>query len=419
MNTDGKNIAKQGFWNAAGIISWLMSNWLIMMLLPKVTDYEKTGFYSLAFSTSQLFYIISVFSLRDFQVITNYKEISEKSFFSFRLYTSFFSLIVSIFSIIFLGYTGNLFFIILIFLISNTIIAFSEVIFGTFQKIGRLEITGYIGLITAICKISFFFISIKIFKNFYIALICGEFIPSIIYFLITYLFYLKYLHDRPHFSFKCSKNFFTIISNTLPLLGINFITLFITTYPRIIIEKTENPTILGYYSILISIANIIPTITTQLFAPLLAPYASLYKNKEFKKLAKIHFKVFILSILLCLVILLISFYFIPYLFKWYYGNELIEYINIFFIGIFGACFLSLAQVSRPILICAGKNKLMLIIISISVIPLLVCTPILVKKYSAFGAAYALLFSYILYFFLSTLITSMILYRRIKKIIRKM
>ena len=112
-----------------------------------------------------------------------------------------------------------------------------------------------------------------------------------------------------------------------------------------------------------------------------------------------------------------SFFILPPLFRWYYGNKLMDYINIFYIGIIGVCFLSMAQVAKPILLSANKNNLMLIILCVSVIPLLILTPILVNNYSALGAALALLISYFVFFVLSTFATVMIFFanKRITKI----
>ena len=126
------------------------------MLLPKITDYEKTGYFSLAYSTSQLFYIISTFSLREFQVISNYKSISESTFFSFRLYTTFFSLLLCVIYSLLLGYDGSLLLTIILFSISNTITAIAEVMLGTLQIKERLDINGYSGIAVAFCKFVFF-----------------------------------------------------------------------------------------------------------------------------------------------------------------------------------------------------------------------------------------------------------------------
>lgn len=407
MKTENKKLIKQGSWYTIGLICCLACNWLIIMLLPKFTDFEKTGFYSLAYSTSQLFYIISVFSLRDYQVISNYDTISERTFFSFRLYTCILSFVTCIFYSLLLGYNGSLFLIIVLFLISNTIVAIAEVMLGTLQIKERLEINGYSGIIVTFCKLFFFFSSLRVTQNFYIAVFFGEIIPSIIYFFVIYFFYIKIAKIKAPYNICWSKDFICIAKNTLPLLAINFITIFITTYPRIIIEKKESPVILGYYSILISIANIIPSITTTLFTPLLSLYASLYKNKEIKKLAVMHIKVFALCFCMCLLIIAASFFILPPLFRWYYGNDLLEYINVFHIGMIGVCFLSMAQVARPVLLSANKNNLMLLILFVSAIPLLILTPVLVSKYSALGAALALLVSYLLFFVFSTLATFMI------------
>lgn len=387
------------------------------MLLPKITDYEKTGYFSLAYSTSQLFYIISTFSLREFQVISNYKSISESTFFSFRLYTTFFSLLLCVIYSLLLGYDGSLLLTIILFSISNTITAIAEVMLGTLQIKEHLDINGYSGIAVAFCKFVFFLSSIKLTQNLCIALFFGEIIPAIIYFFIIHTFYVKITKTKAPYNIKWSKDFISIAKNTFPLLAINFITIFITTYPRIVIEKKESSVILSYYSILISIANIVPSITTTLFTPLLSSYATLYNNKEIKKLALMHIKVIALCFCMCLMIMVASFFILPPLFRWYYGNKLMDYINIFYIGIIGACFLSMAQVAKPILLSANKNNLMLIILCVSVIPLLILTPILVNNYSALGAALALLISYFVFFVLSTFATVMIFFanKRITKI----
>ena len=408
------NFIKQSFWNTLAIISALFSEWLIMLVLPKSTSYSDAGIYSFCFSLSQILYIISTFSVREVQVVDAYCKHCEKSYFVLRIYTSFFALIVWGIYDLLMKYNATYFICIVFFVIQSFLCSMTDVMHGTLQIKDRLDLVGISGFLFGFIKLLFFLVMVKFKACFLTIVFFEQVICSLLYFIFTYIVYLLVIKKQPPFCFfyrGLLTDLKSIIKSVFPIFFITFIGMYASAFPKFVLEKTlEDKVYLGYYSILLSVSAIFPSVTSFLFAPLINSYSRMYRKMNFHGLAIFHLKVLFVTFCLCLVMTVCCIFVVPSFFSWYYGNELIQFINVFYISMVGASFLALTQLSRIIIIAFGKTMFFAYINIISVFIFTLQTFFLINKFFIFGAAFSLSLFYLINFVFITIFAFYILFK---------
>ncbi len=79
---------KNVIWNTVGSIFYCACQWLITIIVVRVSTYEDAGYLSLAMTTSSSFSAISLFSMRNFQVSDIKNEYSSAIYTGSRILTS-------------------------------------------------------------------------------------------------------------------------------------------------------------------------------------------------------------------------------------------------------------------------------------------------------------------------------------------
>ena len=63
-----QSIGKNMLFNSVGSLFYLMCQWLVTVLSTRLGSFETCGVLTLAISITNVFYVVSTFSLRVFQV---------------------------------------------------------------------------------------------------------------------------------------------------------------------------------------------------------------------------------------------------------------------------------------------------------------------------------------------------------------
>ena len=68
MYMDNKKVSKGVLWNTIGTIYYYFCQWIITILIVRLTDYSLAGYLSLAITVTNSFYAIAQFGMRQYQV---------------------------------------------------------------------------------------------------------------------------------------------------------------------------------------------------------------------------------------------------------------------------------------------------------------------------------------------------------------
>lgn len=403
---------RQAFFNTIGVLFSLFADWLIIMVLPKMGLLETGGIYTLSMSISSIFLAVAMFATRNYQVVASYKEASESSFFSFKIYTTVISFIVCFIFVCFSSYDTKTKQAVMIYVAGQALLSYTDTYFAVLQLHDRLDIVGIVQFIMGILKLSLFFGVYHFTRNFLLSLTCECLITYTICLALTILSQVIITKRIIPFSLSISKDYIVLVKRCFPLLLATLAPTIITAWPKIQIPKFLGLEALGIYSVLTSIISLMPVVVSFLFAPLIKPFATLYNTGERDKLLFQFNRAILLFIALMIAIFLVAIFAAKWFLACYYGEgELIKHMSVFYIGLSAMCFYALACLTQPIFIVAKKNTLIGIINIVCLILCIIITPILIEKFSMTGGALTLLITYFCYFLYSIIITYLILCKK--------
>ena len=133
-----KNNFKNFIWNAIGLTANSVVSLIFLIAVKYFNGIEDAGIFTYSYSLCILFYYVSVYYNRPFQIANIESEKEFNSFFSTRIMTSISSLILIIIFSLISGFSVYKISIILLLMIFKTCDAISDVFHGAFQKKEKL-----------------------------------------------------------------------------------------------------------------------------------------------------------------------------------------------------------------------------------------------------------------------------------------
>ena len=93
------------FWNLAGSVFNALSSIILLMIVTRTADNYYADMFSFSFALSQLLATIGLFQVRNYQSTDVCEKYNFDDYFSFRIITCFFMLVVTILYIQVKGYS--------------------------------------------------------------------------------------------------------------------------------------------------------------------------------------------------------------------------------------------------------------------------------------------------------------------------
>lgn len=354
---------KQAFLNTVGLIILLFADWFLLQIMPHLCGYYFAGVYSYSLGVSNIFYTISCFGIRNYQVICDYDKVTEPSFFSAYLYSTLISLVLSILYAFFFVSDRNIMISFLIIMMFQSTTALAMSMISSMQKIDRLDIVGINGIICGIVKILTFLLSFQLLHNYQVALLSMVCISTLLYWLFIRVNYVRITQRRTSFSFynnNC-KELRIIWKECFPLFAYSIVMPVISATTKIFIEKLLNAEMLGIYAVLSSVTVLVPSLANGLFAPLITKLNYLAKEKKYGTLLKEVIIYLAIFVGIFTMLMLISNKFVINLMVMFYGVEIEPYTKVYTISMWAMFLCAIVGYISPVWTILGKNKDILII----------------------------------------------------------
>lgn len=400
-----KNSTKNFIWNAIGLTANSIISLAFLIIVKYINGIEDAGVFTYAYSLCILFYYISIYYNRPFQIANVESDKNFNSFFSVRIVTSIISLIIILIFSIISGFNIYKIIVILLLMLFKTCDAISDVFHGDLQKKDKLYIVGISYFLKSVLGILAFLIVDILTTNLVISII--------VLILINFIIFIFYDYKKFKVGYKGTllldfKNVKQILKNSFPIFLFQFISIYLVNCEKYIITYFGSNELQTIFGILIMPATVLSLVGNYLLLPFINMMNEFNKQKDyisFKKLGtKILIVLFSFGALALFICYLIG---IPIL-NFVYQISLNEYkINLLII-IFGAIFNSAGMICSGMLTILGKNKIQVFVYGIvSIIATIMCY-CLVKKDVIFAASLTYSISCVILF-----ITFIIIY--IKKI----
>ncbi len=344
-------------WNTVGAGLNAFHSPLFLMVVSRVLGMRDAGYFSLAFTTGVLLSNIGLFNVRSYQITDMSHEHGDDVYLNTRIVTSVMMTIAVLLYSLTKVDQGTLFLIVLLQGLWRVPEVMADVMHGTLQMNGRLDLAGKSLLVRASLCIAAFLASMYITKNLVLSCSLLVLVNTLVFFIYDIHNYRKVIKNH---RFTINREVRALLHSCLPLFFISLIYAYLINAPRYSIDSFGTPEIQTVYSIIVLPASMIWVLFVLVLNPVLPHLARLYfsgRHKEFltyieKMIAGITaFSVLYLALMYAGGIRL---------FEIVYKVPLMEYRFEFMLAGAGSCFLCIATVFSNLLILIRRKRLLLI-----------------------------------------------------------
>ncbi len=283
-NNKKLSMASSVMWNTCGSTFYLACQWLMTVLVVRLSGLHAGGILTLAISVTNIWYAISVYGMRNYQVSDVKNKYSSGTYFYSRIITIGLSLIGCIVYILVIPYSVEQRACIITYFIVKAVEAIFDCFSGMFQKNWRLDIAGKSMLIRGAITLLSFSVVLYITQNMFLTLI----VVAVLTALAIIAYDLPRVRDLESlkFDFK-SKVVIELLIECLPLVIYSSLSTSIASIPRLYMERIMGNDILAIYGAVATPVLIIQVGATYIFNPFVTLFAEKYNNDDIKGFLKI------------------------------------------------------------------------------------------------------------------------------------
>lgn len=278
---ESKKISIQAsvMWNSIGSIFYLGCQWLLTVLVVRIAGVDTAGTLSLAMSVCNIWYCISVYGMRNFQVSDTQDKYANGTYLFSRYLTSMAALAGCLIYIFVIGYDWEQRICILLYFLFKFSEALYDVYAGIFQKEWRLDYAGKSMLIRGVLSITVF--TGLLYVTNLVTAIAGMAVVC-----LTEVLTFDVFHARRITSIRLNRSISKVkelLVECFPLLVYTLLSSIIGTIPRLFMERILGNYELGIYGSVATPTLIIQMAATYVFNPFVTLFAERYHQKDKQK----------------------------------------------------------------------------------------------------------------------------------------
>lgn len=409
-----KNIKKNFIWNSIGSTVNACVSLFLMIIVTRINGVNDAGIFTFAFSNACLLQVIGTYSGRSYQVTEKNENIKDNDYVHNRMISSFIMIIIGVLFAFIKGYEAIKLSVVVLLVVYKALDAFSESLYGILQKNDRLYqvgislfLKGVLGTLVFVCA----------------DLLTKNMILSIILLIITNvaIILLYDLRATKKCDYKLSKiNFestLLIFKLGFWVFAFTFLTQYLINAPKYAIDNYLGNDIQTVYGIIAMPATVVLLVSNFLVQPFLTKFNNYVKEKDYKNLNKVLFKIILVLIVLFALAEIFLYFFGVFFLNLLYGIDLTNYLKdlLFIFG--GAALYGITIVISNVLIAMRKTMSQTIIFIIDAVITFVMANYLVKASSIAGASLSYIFTMVILLILYIIIYCYIMRKEVKKCLK--
>ncbi len=376
-----------------GSMMFALNTILLSMLVSRISGVIAAGEFTIAFTTSQILYMVGLYGMQTFQRTDYIHQYNFEDYFAVKLVTSFFMSLIFILFITISNFTITKILLTGLLTIFMLINSYAEVYQSLLFQENRLDLSGRVLFFRTFASFLSFLITFLKFRNIFLALIIMIFVNLAVTYFIAVKTTKKFIYKNKNQ--KTNKNkVIRLLLDCTPLFLSSFLSVFMFNSSKYAIEYMLNDEIQGYFNVIFMPAMVINTISGFLFFPMLNKFSLYLEKKQFNNFFSCLKKqmLMILGLTICCMIGVLLFG-IPIL-EILYGIDISELKNELILIIIGGGFFAVSMLLFYILVILRKQNLILINYMLIAIFALIFSLVLVKKYGILGASISFLVSHL-------------------------
>ena len=377
-------------YNTVGTFFYFFCQWAITVLVVKIGGYSNSGILSITISMTNIFYMISMYGVRSFQVSDIKNEYKDGDYLFVRLITSAVSLIFFCLTLLFLKYESKIQLCMIIYFFFKLGESITDLNFGFFQRYNFYRYIGISYILKGLATLLVFSITLYFSQNLLLTLLLETLI--LWFFIIIYDF--RKIKNKLNLKMKKDKILqllkicFSLMLYTLILPYLNFIT-------RYQVEKFFGTEELGYYSAITMVIVVICTLFGSIFVIIIPKISYIYKEKNMNKIIKVIFKINLAIIVFTIMSIIGAITLGNIVFSIIFTKTIEKYMYLLIPTIITSATLGILNYLSTILISFHDLKFVLVA---NLIPAIFCTfsiKVFILKYKMLGSLYSLVASLII------------------------
>ena len=385
--------SKHVTYNTLGSLVSLFCQWLIMMLIPKMTNFSDAGVFAIALSICSILNIFATLSLNQYQIADQYVKFSEKDYKTSRIITILFSFSLCIPLALFMGYSAEQNLVIILYMVYRNILHFAYLYTATLQIRDHLDYAGKCTALEGIVSLITFLIVFNYTSDLVISVALMAVIGGGFFLFAVIAGYKKYVGGSAFVNKSDPRAIKRMIWLGVPLLFSGVAPIIITALPKIMLQMYWGDTLVGIFSTLSAPTIVVPTLIMGVFTPFIVYFSNVSRSGNMKSLRRSYGKIVAAVLLFGVVGLALSMLLGEYFFVLLYGDEIIPYVHYFNVLVIGIILYSLGMCGITVMITKEQGRAAAILSIIALIVSIVIFVFTIPYSGMNGASYGLLLAY--------------------------
>ncbi|MDR2866977.1 MAG: hypothetical protein LBV13_06240 [Methanomassiliicoccaceae archaeon] len=384
---------KQISYNTVGTVVSLFCQWMIMMIIPRITDFSDAGVFAVALSICSVLNIFATFNLNQHQISDQYRNFTENDYRATRVMTISLSFILIAVVVLFFNYSAEQNLVIIMYMVYRNMLHYAYLHTATLQIRERLDHVGKCMMLEGAVSFASFTASYCITGDLVLSVAVMALLGGGTFLLTVAHGYMRTTGRRYPWQRAEKAKVSSLIRIGIPLLLSIVAPIIITAIPRIILQATDGDVITGIFGTLAAPTIIIPTLVMGIFAPLIVYFSNISRKRDMPLLRKQYLKMVGVVLMLGIIGYVLSRLAAGTLFELAYGDEIVPYVRYFDILIFGISLYSIGMWGITVLITKEQWKAAASASAASLAIALIVFLIAIPEYGMHGATYGLLVAY--------------------------
>lgn len=407
-----KNIERSSYtWNTINAMLSAGESPVMTLVLTRSQGVYDAGIFSIAYAVATLLLYVGQYGFRKFQSSDIREKYSFSEYYGIRIITCavmmLAALIYCIFGMICRGYSWDKFVVILLVNALKCVQAFTDVVHGRMQQLGRLDVATKASSFRYLMEILSFAVAYLIIRN----LVAAMGFCVLVSVLIGIVTSMNVARDfcQLHPTFHLGRMWAMLVEG-FPLFLSLFLNMYLSNAPKYAIDAYLTEEIQATYNIIFMPAFVVQLVVHFIFNPILTSYAEIWAKGEIRRFRKLICRQMLIVLGLTLFGLAVAATIgIPVL-SWVFGMNLTGHRRELIIVMLGGGMLAYSVFFNTVITIVRMHRTLIFSYGAAAIAAFALSGVFVRNYGMLGAT-------VLYAIIMTILTAIlgvILWIKIRK-----
>ena len=283
------NIERSSYlWNMINAMLSAGESPMMTLVLTRSQGVYDAGIFSIAYAVGTLMLYVGQYGFRKFQSSDIREKYSFAEYYGIRIITCVVMMIAAllycVFGVVFRGYDANKFIVILLVNALKCVQAFTDVVHGRMQQMGRLDAATKSSSVRYLMEIISFAVAYLLTHDLTVAMVTCVIVSVVVALLTSMNVATDFCQLRPVFH---AKRMGQMLVEGFPLFLSLFLNMYLSNAPKYAIDAYLTEEIQAMYNIIFMPAFVVQLVVHFIFNPILTSYAEVWARGELARFKKL------------------------------------------------------------------------------------------------------------------------------------